>query len=265
VLTFLGTKNPDFHFSCVTIYQERNHIMDNKIVLIVGGSGGIGSATAKKFGDAGAKVVLASRNKTNVESVAKEINDAGGEAYAIEVDAKDQASVEKMAEEISSQLGKIDILINAFGQGIIQPFLDIDPKDAKEIIDTNVYGTFLVTQTVMKNMNEDETTSVVMFPGTMGKYVMKNASVYAASKFAIQGFTKALVEEQRRGKTKFSLLYLGGVDTAFWDDDRVNMRVKKDMMLTPDEVADAVFYAVNQPSGSVMNEVVIQPESHQLV
>jgi len=239
--------------------------MENKIILIVGGSGGIGSATAKKFGKSGAKVVLAARNKGKAEEIAKEINDAGGEAYAIETDATKPASVQKMASEVENQLGKIDVLINAFGQGIIQPFMEIEPADAKEIIDVNVYGTFLVTQTVMKHMKEDEKTSVVMFPGTMGKYVMKNASVYAASKFAIQGFTKALIEEQRRGKTKFSLLYLGGVDTPFWDDDRVNMRVKKDMMLTTEEVADAVYYAVNQPSGSVLNEVVIQPESHQLV
>jgi len=239
--------------------------MENKIILIVGGSGGIGSATAKKFGKSGAKVVLAARNKGKAEEIAKEINDAGGEAYAIETDATNPASVQKMASEVENQLGKIDVLINAFGQGIIQPFMEIEPADAKEIIDVNVYGTFLVTQTVMKHMKEDEKTSVVMFPGTMGKYVMKNASVYAASKFAIQGFTKALIEEQRRGKTKFSLLYLGGVDTPFWDDDRVNMRVKKDMMLTTEEVADAVYYAVNQPSGSVLNEVVIQPESHQLV
>jgi short-subunit dehydrogenase len=239
--------------------------MENKIVLIVGGSGGIGRATAKRFAIEGAKVILASRNKASVEKAAKEINNNGGEAFAIEVDAKDEASVKKMTDEITNQLGKIDVLINAFGQGIIQPFMDIDAADAKEIIDTNVYGTFLVTQTVMKSMKENEPASVVMFPGTMGKYVMKNASVYAASKFAIQGFTKALVEEQRRGNTKFSLLYLGGVDTPFWDDDRINMKVKKEMMLTPDEVAEAVFYAVNQPSGSVMNEMVIQPESHQLV
>lgn len=249
----------------MTIHQERRYIMKGKIVLIVGGSGGIGSATAKRLGKEGAKVILAARNKAKAEEIAKEINDNGGEAFAIETDATNPRAVERMASEIENQLGKIDVLINAFGQGIIQPFMDIDPADAKEIIDVNVYGTFLVTQTVMKHMKEDEPTSVVMFPGTMGKYVMKNASVYAASKFAIQGFTKALIEEQRRGKTKFSLLYLGGADTAFWDDDRVNMRVKKDMMLSPEEVADAVFYAVNQPTGSVMNEIVIQPESHQLV
>ncbi len=239
--------------------------MKDKIVLIVGGSGGIGSATAKRIAKEGAKVILAARNKSKAEEVAKQINDSGGEAFAIQVDATDQASIVNMATEIEENLGKIDVLINAFGQGIIQPFMDIDPRDAKEVIDVNVYGTFLVTQTVMKHMNSDEPTNVVFFPGTMGKYVMKNASVYAASKFAIQGFVKALIEEQRRGKVKYSLFYLGGVDTAFWEDERVGMKVKKEMMLSPEEVAEAVYYGVNQPSGSVMNEVVIQPESHQLV
>lgn len=239
--------------------------MKDKIVLIVGGSGGIGSATAKRIAGEGAKVILAARNKSKAEEIAKKINDNGGEAFAIQVNATDQGSVSNMAQEIEENLGKIDVLINAFGQGIIQPFMDIDTKDAKEVIDVNVYGTFLVTQTVMKHMNPEEPTNVVFFPGTMGKYVMKNSSVYSASKFAIQGFVKALIEEQRRGKTKYSLFYLGGVDTAFWEDERVGMKVKKEMMLSPEEVAEAVFYSINQPSGSVMNEVVIQPESHQLV
>jgi len=239
--------------------------MKDKIVLIVGGSGGIGSASAKRFAKEGAKVILAARNKSKAEEVAKEINDSGGEAFAIEVEATDETSVSNMAQEIEDNLGKIDVLINAFGQGIIKPFMDIDPKDAQEVINVNVYGTFLITQTVMKHMNTDETNNMVFFPGTMGKYVMKNSSVYSASKFAIQGFVKSLIEEQRRGKTKYSLFYLGGVDTAFWEDDRVDMKVKKEMMLSPEEVAEAVFYGVNQPSGSVMNEVVIQPESHQLV
>jgi len=239
--------------------------MKDKIVLIVGGSGGIGSATAKRIAKDGAKVILAARNKAKAEEVAKEINDNGGDAFAIQVEVTDQASVSNMAQEVEDNLGKIDVLINAFGQGIIQPFMDINPEDAKEVIDVNVYGTFLVTQIVMKHMNTDEPTSIIFFPGTMGKYVMKNASVYSASKFAIQGFVKALIEEQRRGKTKYSLFYLGGVDTAFWEDERVGMKVKKEMMLSPEEVAEAVYYGVNQPSGSVMNEVVIQPESHQLV
>ncbi len=239
--------------------------MKGKIVLIVGGSGGIGSATARELAGAGAKVVLAARNKSKAEEVAKEINERGGDAYAIAVDVTNSSSVQTMAEEVESSLGKIDVLVNAFGQGLIQPFKEINPEDAREIIDVNVYGTFLVTQIVMKHMKSDEPSNVIMFPGTMGKYVMKNVSVYAASKFAIQGFTKALVEELRREKVKFTLFYLGGVDTPFWDDDRVDMRVKKEMMLSPKDVARSVLSAVMAPGTAVVNEIVMQPESHQLV
>lgn len=239
--------------------------MKDKVILIVGGSGGIGSAVAKEMASAGARVVLAGRNKTKAEEVAKSINEQGGDAYAIDVDATDVQSVQNMCSEVVNNLGSIDVLINAFGLGLIQPFTEIRPQDAREIIDVNVFGTFLVTQTVVKHMDKDTENHIVMFPGTMGKFVMKNASVYAASKFAIQGFTKSLIEELKRENIKFSLFYLGGVDTPFWDDERVKMRVKKEAMLNPADVARSVMSAVMAPASAVVNEVVMQPQSHQLV
>ncbi len=239
--------------------------MEDQIVLIVGGSGGIGQASADLFAKAGAKVVLAARNREKAEEKAKEINDNGGEAFVIDVDVTDLASVSNMAREVEEDLGQIDVLVNAFGLGLIQPLLDIKPDDAKEVFDVNVYGTFLVTQAVVRYMATNKKGRVIMFPGILGKSVMKNTSVYSASKYAVTGFTKALVEEQRRGNVKFSLLYLGGVDTDFWDNPKVDMRVQRDKMLTPKEVAKAVFYAASQPAQSVLNEIVIQPESHQMV
>jgi len=237
----------------------------NSTVLIVGGSGGIGTACGKIFGQVGAQVILAARNTAKADETAKTINKNGGNACVIEVDVTDLASVSKMAREIDNELGKIDVLINAFGVGLIQPLLDINPDNAKEVLDVNVYGTFLVTQTVYRYMKTQRKGRIIMLPGILGKHTMKNTSIYAASKFAVTGFTKALVEEQRRAEVKFSLLYLGGVNTAFWDDDRIDIRVKKDKMLSPEEVAKAVYYAVNQPQQSVMNEIVLQPDSHQMV
>lgn len=239
--------------------------MKDKVVLIVGGSGGIGSECARLFARAGAKIVLAARNREKAEKVAKEINGSDGEAFVIDVDVTDLSSVFNMVDTVVKELGQIDVLINAFGAGLIQPIMDINPKTAKNVIDVNVFGTYLVTQTVMRYMITRKEGTVVMFPGTMGKYIMKNSSVYAASKFAITGFTKALVEESRRTNIKFSLLYLGGVDTAFWDNPDVDMRVQKEKMLTPEEVAKSVYYACTQPGGSVLNEMVIQPDSHQMV
>ena len=239
--------------------------MKNKVVLIVGGSGGIGSECARLFARAGSKIVLAARNTEKAEVVAKEINNSGGEAFVIGVDVTDLSSVFNMADTVVKELGQVDVLINAFGAGLIQPIMDINPKTAKEVIDVNVFGTYLVTQTVMRHMMTRKEGTVIMFPGTMGKFIMKNSSVYAATKFAISGFTKALVEETRRSNIMFSLLYLGGVATEFWDSPNVDMRVQKEKMLTPEEVAKSVYYACTQPAQSVLNEMVIQPDSHQMV
>lgn len=239
--------------------------MKDKTVLIVGGSGGIGSACGRVFARAGAEVVLAARNTDKAEDVAKEINDSGGQAYVIGVDVTDLASVSKMAREITDDLGAIDVLVNAFGTAVIQPLLDINPNEAKDMLDVNVYGTFLVTQTIVRYMASEKKGRVIMFPGSVGKYPMKNSSLYSASKFAITGFTKSLTEEHKRSGVKFTLMHLGGVDTPMWDSDTVDMRVQNNKMLSTEEVAKSVYYAANQPDGSVLNEITIQPESHQMV
>ena len=237
--------------------------MKNKIILIVGGTGGIGSAIARKVSAEGAKVVIAGRNRAKAELLAQELNSRGGDAYAIDVDVTNPNSVKNLAQQVSSTLGKIDVLVNAFGQGIIKPLKEIKAENAKEIIDVNVFGTFLVTQTMVPYLNEDA--QVLMFPGTMGKFIMRNSSVYSASKFAIQGFTKALTEELKRDQITFTLFYLGGVDTPFWDDERVQMRVKKEAMLSTEAVASTVVATLSLPGSAVVNEVVMQPQSHQLV
>ena len=237
--------------------------MKNKIILIVGGTGGIGSAIARKVSAEGAKVVIAGRNRAKAELLAQELNSRGGDAYAIDVEVTNPNSVKNLAQQVSSTLGKIDVLVNAFGQGIIQPLKEIKAENAKEIIDVNVFGTFLVTQTMVPYLNEDA--QVLMFPGTMGKFIMRNSSVYSASKFAIQGFTKALTEELKRDQITFTLFYFGGVDTPFWNDERVQMRVKKEAMLSTEAVANTVVATLSLPGSAVVNEVVMQPQSHQLV
>jgi NADP-dependent 3-hydroxy acid dehydrogenase YdfG len=239
--------------------------MKDKVVLIAGGSGEIGQACADLFSRAGARVVLAARNRDKAEAKAKELNDKGGEAYVIDLDVTDSASVSAMVTEVVSSLGGIDVLINAFGMGMILPLPEAEPEAIKEVLEVNTYGTILVTKAVLPHMAEKKSGKVIMIPGIIGKYVMRHSSVYSASKFAVAGFTKALVEEYKRDGIGFTLFYLGGVGTQFWDNPNVQMRVQKDKMLQPEEVAKAIYYAATQPSPGIMNEIVIQPDSHQMV
>lgn len=239
--------------------------MKDKIILIVGASGGIGEATARLFTRAGAKVVLAARDRSKAEPVARELNASGAEAYVIGVDVTDPASISSMVEQTVQTLGRIDVLVNAFGVGMIQPLQESTQADIKRVIDVNTTGTILVTQAVLAQMVQQASGKVIQIPGIVGKHVMRGSSVYSASKFAVVGFTKALVEDHKRDGIGFSLLYLGGVDTAFWESETVKMRVQKDKMLSTEDVAKAIYYAASQPSPGVLNELVIQPESHQMV
>lgn len=240
--------------------------MEDKVVVIAGGTGGIGSAIARLFSKAGAHIVLAARNREKADAIASEINESGGKAYATDLDVTDMSSVYKMTDNVIKELGKIDVLINAFGTGMIKGIMDVDPKKAREVVDVNVNGTIMVTQAVLRHMMSEKSGKVVMFPGILGKHVMRNSSVYSASKFAVAGFTKALVEETtKRFNIGYSLLYLGGVSTEFWENPEVDMKVQADKMLDPEEVAKAVYYAVTQPAPGILNEMVIQPDSHQMV
>lgn len=238
--------------------------MKNQTVLIVG-AGGIGAATARLFSRAGANVVISSRSKAKAETLAAELNASGGNAYAIEADVTDAASVAALADTVQRELGSIDVLVNAFGVGMIQPLADSDPASIKALMDVNVNGTIFTTQAVLRHMVAAKRGTIIMIPGILGKHVMKNSAIYSASKFAVSGFAKALVEEHRRNGIKVSLLYLGGVATPFWENPEIGMRVQADKMLTADEVAKAIYYACSQPESSVLNEIVMQPESHQLI
>lgn len=239
--------------------------MEDQKVLIVGGTGDIGRACAHRLGREGATIIIAGRNKEKIDNVVDALEDKEIEAEGVEVEVTELASVSKMARDVVERHDRIDVLVNAFGQAVMKPMLDTRPQTAEEIIDVNVYGTFLVTQTVLRYMQTERSGRIIMLPGILGKHAMKNTSIYTATKHAVAGFTKSLVKEQKRGYVKYTLLYLGGVATSLWDDERVDMKVRKDKMLTPEDAANAVFQSLNHPQNAALNEMVLQPESHQMV
>lgn len=236
-----------------------------KHVVLIIGTGGIAAACARSYAASGHAVVLAGRSLTKAESIVRDLNAAGGDAYAFRCDVTDPESTTLLADTVQRELGRIDVLVNAFGVGMIQPFPDIDPKAVRRVMEVNVNGTIFATQAVLRHMLAQKSGNIVMIPGILGKHVMRHSSIYSASKFAVTGFAKALVEEHRRNGIRVSLLYLGGVATPFWDNPDVQMKVQSDKMLTAEEIADAVRFACDRPGTSVLNEIVLQPESHQLI
>jgi NAD(P)-dependent dehydrogenase (short-subunit alcohol dehydrogenase family) len=122
--------------------------------------------------------------------------------------------------------------------------------------------TFLVAQAAARLMGEQKHGLFLTIPGILGRAVMKNAAAYIASKFAVTGLIKAMAQEYQRVGVRFSLLHLGGVDTPFWDD--LGMKVQRDKMIPAGTAADLIVQALELPPHLVLNELVLQPDSHQL-
>lgn len=237
--------------------------LSGKVAVITGAGRGIGRATALKMAQEGADLVLVSRTTSELETLAAEIKSSGGRVLALPADVTDPHQVSQVVQQAVAAMGHLDILVNAAGVGVIRPFLELSLADFDRMMAVNVRGVFLVMQAVAAQMVQQKRGLVVNLPGILGKTAMMNASGYCASKFAVTGMTRAAALDLKRHGVRFSLLHLGGVDSPFWDNID-GLRVQRDKMLTVEDAARAVLYAVTQPDMGVLTELTLQPESHQM-
>ncbi len=238
--------------------------LTGKVALITGAGSGIGRETALHLARRGAAVALAGRTEAALLETAAQVGVEGGDAVVIVTDVTDPAQVERLIVEMTRAFGALDILINSAGVGLIKPLDSITPEEMDRLLDTNVKGTMLVTQAALRAMIAGGRGGhVVNLAGILGRAPMANATLYCASKYAVTGFSKALqLEVGRKHGIKVSLMYLGGVDTPFWD--AIDMKVQRDKMLTAEDAAGAISTVLTQPAHLVLGEFTLQPETHQL-
>jgi short-subunit dehydrogenase len=231
--------------------------MQNKVVVIVGASGGIGSALAHKLAAVGAKLVLAARDSSRLEALAQELP---GEVLTIPTDITDAQQVEGLIQKTVAEFGQIDVLVNAAGVGVLKPYNSVEPADLDKMLDVNLKGSFYTTQAAAEEMQKRKSGHICNVIGILGKHSMPMASAYCASKFGVVGFSKCLAEELKRFGIKFTLFYFGGVDSPFWDN--VSLKVDRKKMLSTETAANAIFFALSAEPQAVPLEINIQPDSH---
>jgi len=235
--------------------------MQNKVALLVGATGGIGSALAPKLAEAGAKLVLVARDRAKLEELVHNIeDDYESEAIAIPTDITKYDQVEAMVQQAIAHYGQIDILVNAAGAGVMKQFLRIEPQEIDQMLDLNLKGNFYTSQAVANVMKDRKVGHICNVIGILGKHPMAMAAAYCASKFGAVGFSKCMADELRRLGIKVTLFYFGGIDSPFWDN--VSLKVDRSKMLTPETAANAIMFALSADPMAVPMEINIQPESH---
>lgn len=233
--------------------------MQEKVVVVVGATGGIGSALTHKLASAGARLVLAARDSTSLSALTAQLG-VTDQILTVPTDITDPQQVDALMEKTVAQFGQIDALVNAAGAGVMKPYSNLEPADLQAMLDVNLKGSFYTCQAAAELMQERKSGHICNIVGILGKHSMSMAAAYCASKFGVVGFTKCMAEELKRFGIKFTLFYFGGVNSPFWDN--VQLKVDRRKMLSSETAADAILYALAADPQAVPMEINIQPESH---
>lgn len=165
--------------------------LDGKVALVTGAGRGIGRGTALAMAEAGAEVVAWSRTAEEIQTLAREIESAGGKARAQVVDVTDDAQV----SEAIGELERLDVLFNNAGTNRPQPLLEIDAESLDTVLDLNIRAAIIVAQAAARRMVAQEEGSIINMSSTMGHIGGPNRAVYCTTKHAMEGLTKALAVE----------------------------------------------------------------------
>ena len=223
----------------------------NKIVLVTGGTSGIGKTTAIAFADAGARVVLTGRREKEGLEVVAEIKKTGGTAAYIRTDVAKEADVVKAVDFVLSTHGRLDVAFNNAGVEIVRPLDQVTEEQYRRTFDINVWGVLNAMKHEVAAMLKSGGGSIVNVSSIAGHIGLAQASIYVATKHAVEGLTKAIAVEFAKQGIRVNAVAPGAIDTEMVDrfagkeGDVRNWLISQHpvgRLGTAEEIAAAVLY-----------------------
>ena len=224
-----------------------------KTAVITGAGSGLGAALAQKLSQEGYRICLTGRTENKLDKTAEKL---GGDYSVYTLDVRSDKQVNKVFNQIKSDHGQIDLLINNAGLGIFDLAENIDTEATHDMIDINLKGTIFCTQEVIADMKERNEGTNVNIVSTAGVEWKVNESVYCAIKFWVRGFTDSLQLEVQDSNVRIHGMYMGGMNTDFWDGI-LEESVTSNMM-DPDDIADIVLANIKVRPHINVSDVIIK-------
>lgn len=221
--------------------------LDGRVVVVTGGASGLGAATVRAIEDAG-----------GVPHVL-DLRDAGDDVAGERVDLADPRAAAAAVERAAERHGRIDAVVTAAGTDSCGRLADVDPGDWERVVMVNLVGTAAVVRAALPQLERNDGGRVVTVGSTLGQTALGDATAYCASKFGVVGFTRSLTAELA-GSVGVTMIVPGGMDTAFFDSRDERYRPPPDAQLNdPANVAAAIVFALSQPAGCEIRELVVTP------
>jgi 3-oxoacyl-[acyl-carrier protein] reductase len=213
--------------------------LNGRVAVVTGASRGVGAAVARRFAEAGAKVGLLSRSGDDLG--------LGDGAFGVECDVSDRGQVFAAVGQVVDKFGSLDCVIANAGVGMYGNFLELDPEHVEAMIDINLKGTIYTAAATLPHLIAAGGGDFVSLASVAGLRAFPGETIYNASKFGQVGFTRSLDHELREHNVRATNLCPGGIATDFAMGTGREEGSTEGMM-TAEDVADTVVYAVTRPS-----------------
>jgi len=231
--------------------------LTGKTALVTGGTKGIGRAIAESLIRGGANVVITARHAADLESAVTELNAIDrGQAVGFSCDVRDHLEVRSLVENVIKTFKRIDVLVNNAGIGIFGSVEETSPEDFRAVIETNLFGVYHCCHEVIPLMKQGGGGYIFNISSLAGVNAHAGMAAYNASKFGLNGFSEALMQEVRHDGIKVSYIMPGSVNTEFGGDSTSD---EKSWQLQPEDIAQVVMDLLSYPKRSLVSRVEIRP------
>jgi NADP-dependent 3-hydroxy acid dehydrogenase YdfG len=239
--------------------------IEGKVVVITGGSSGLGENTARYLAKLGAKIVLGARRRDRLDSIVNGIEAEGGEAIAVTVDVTKKEQVDALIQEALKAYKKIDVLINNAGVMPISPLAALKVEEWDRAIDINIKGVLYGIAAALPVFQKAQSGHFINLSSIAGvKVFAPGGSVYSGTKFAVHAISEGLRLETRKDNIRVTTLSPGAVESELSDGSSHEASVKSikefyQMAIPADSVARAIAYAIEQPGDVEISEILVRP------
>jgi NADP-dependent 3-hydroxy acid dehydrogenase YdfG len=236
--------------------------IEGKVIVITGASSGIGEATARLLAERGACVVVGARRTERLERLAAEITNAGGSARFRAVDVTSRQDTQALVDFAKAEFGRVDVLVNNAGVMPLSAMTELKVEEWDRMIDVNIRGVLHGIAAVLPDMKARGNGQIVNVASIGAHVVVPTGAVYCATKYAVWAISEGL--RQENPDVRVTTISPGVVATELGNDisDASAKGLLADLRkkaLTPDAIARAIAYAVEQPDEVDVNEVIVRP------
>jgi len=231
--------------------------LEGKAAIVTGGSRGIGRSIAEALISSGTNVCITARAHDALQVAAADLGSKkGGRVFGQICDVREYGQVEALFQRVSSEFGGLDILVNNAGIGIFAPVEGMTPGDFRAVLETNITGVFYCCHEAIPMMKQRGGGYIINISSLAGTNAHPQMAAYNASKFGLNGFSEALMQEVRHDGIKVSYIMPGSVNTEFGGDVP---NPGKAWQLQPEDIADVVVNLLRQNDHSLTSRVEIRP------